>query len=114
LFDQNGKRLSGVLAAACSWPHGLDVDKEGTSGDRFGRGEPDPERRQRVRHHGLKFSPEGKVLMTLGTPGEAGVVPAHFNSPSDIAIASNGDVFIADGHADNGNNRVVKFSKDGK
>ena len=29
-------------------------------------------------------------------------------------MAPNGDVFVADGHNDNGNNRVVKFSKDGK
>jgi DNA-binding beta-propeller fold protein YncE len=52
--------------------------------------------------------------MTLGVAGEAGSGPDHFNSPSDIAIAPNGDIFIADGHNDNGNNRVVKFSKDGK
>jgi hypothetical protein len=73
----------------------------------------DPERRH-ARAQVVKFSPEGKVLMTLGTPGEAGVVRLTSILPSDIAIASNGDVFIADGHADNGNNRVVKFSKDGK
>jgi len=65
-------------------------------------------------HQVVKFSPEGKALMTLGVPGEAGSGAGHFNSPSDIAIAPNGDIFIADGHNDNGNNRVVKFSKDGK
>ena len=40
--------------------------------------------------------------------------PGHFNSPSDVVVAPNGDVFVADGHNENGNNRVVKFSKDGK
>ena len=65
-------------------------------------------------HQVVKFSPDGKVLMTLGTPGEAGGGTDHFNSPSDVAVAPNGDIFVADGHNDNGNNRVVKFSKDGK
>ncbi len=65
-------------------------------------------------HQVVKFSPDGKVLMTLGTPGIAGSGPDHFNSPSDVVVAPNGDVFVADGHNENGNNRVVKFSKDGK
>jgi len=62
----------------------------------------------------VKFSPEGKVLTTLGVSGEAGSGPDHFNSPSDVAVAANGDVFIADGHNENGNNRIVKFSSAGK
>jgi len=62
----------------------------------------------------VKFSPEGKVLMTLGAPGQSGNGPDHFTSPSDVVVAANGDVFVADGHNENGNNRVVKFSKDGK
>jgi len=45
--------------------------------------------------------------MRLGVPGDAGSGPDHFNSPSDTAIAPNGDIFVADGHNDNGNNRVV-------
>ena len=52
--------------------------------------------------------------MTLGTPGEQGNGPNNFTSPSDVAIASNGDVFIADGHNANGNNRVVKYNSRGE
>ena len=45
--------------------------------------------------------------MTLGTPGEP--APAGtLHSPSDVAVAPNGDIFVADGHGDNGNNRVVQ------
>ena len=44
----------------------------------------------------------------------AGSGADHFNSPSDVVVAPNGDVFVADGHNEDGNNRVVKFSKDGK
>ena len=37
----------------------------------------------------------------------------HFTSPSDVVVAENGDVFVADGHGD-GNNRVVKFNRRGE
>ena len=61
----------------------------------------------------VKFSPDGKVLMRLGEAGVAGNDESHFASPSAVAVAANGDIFVADGHED-GNNRVVKFSKEGK
>src|SRR5262249_1909700 len=32
----------------------------------------------------------------------------------DVLVAPNGDVFVADGHGENTNARIVKFSKDGK
>ena len=59
-------------------------------------------------------SPQGKVLMTLGTPGVTGEDATHFNAPSDVLIAPNGDIFIADGHGDKTNARMVKFDKTGK
>jgi len=49
--------------------------------------------------------------MTLGSAGVAGEGADTFNGPTDVAVARNGDVFVADGHV---NNRIVKFSKDGK
>jgi len=63
----------------------------------------------------LKLSPEGKVLMTLGTEGVAGTGPDAFDRPTSVAVAPNGDVFVSDGHTPNkfGTSRVVKFSKDG-
>ena len=63
----------------------------------------------------FKFSPDGKVLMTLGKAGVPGDGPDTFNQPDDVAIAPNGDIFVSDGHTPMmGNARVVKFSKDGK
>jgi NHL repeat len=59
-----------------------------------------------------KFSPDGKVLMTLGEPGVAGNDEYHFRSPAGVVTAPNGDIFVADGHGSN--NRIVKYSKDGK
>ena len=51
--------------------------------------------------------------MTLGTPGEEGPDQKHFTAPSDVAVAPSGEIFVADGHGETGNNRVVKFAKDG-
>src|SRR6185436_8276366 len=59
----------------------------------------------------FKFDPQGRVVLTLGTKGVAGEGPDTFNGPCDVAVAANGDVFVADGHI---SARVVKFSADGK
>jgi sugar lactone lactonase YvrE len=64
-------------------------------------------------HIVVKFSPEGKVLLTLGKAGVAGNGPDTFNQPSDVVTAANGDIFVADGHGGSSNARIVKFAKDG-
>ena len=58
-----------------------------------------------------KFTPEGKLLLSLGTKGEAGTDEAHFNMPTDMAITPAGDIFVTDGY---GNRRVMHFDKEGK
>ncbi len=58
-----------------------------------------------------KCTPDGRVLMTLGTPGEPGDDSAHFNQPTDVAIAPDGELFVSDGY---GNNRVVHFDGQGR
>lgn len=58
-----------------------------------------------------KFTTDGKVLMTIGTPDQAGEDETHMNQPNDVAVAANGDLYISDGY---GNNRVVVFDKNGK
>ena len=64
----------------------------------------------------LKLSPEGRVLMTLGKEGVSGDGPDTFDRPTGVAIGTNGDIFVTDGHAPNAHNnaRVMKFSRDGK
>jgi 6-bladed beta-propeller len=104
-FNPSGKLVKSFGDGMFVQAHGLTVDRDGfiwatDAQARNGKG-------QQV----FKFSPEGKVLMTLGTAGVSGEGPDTFNGPSDVAIAPNGDIFISDGHV---NNRVVKFSKDGK
>jgi len=60
-----------------------------------------------------KFSPDGRVLMTLGKKGMAGDNTSRdlFNQPNHVAVAPNGDIYVSDGYV---NARVVQFSKDGR
>ncbi len=57
-----------------------------------------------------KYSPAGKLLLTLGEAGQSGCDESHFAGPTDMAFVPNGDVFISDGY---GNRRVVHFDKQG-
>ena len=59
----------------------------------------------------LKFTQDGKLVMTLGEAGVPGADDRHFAGPTDIAFLPNGDFFVSDGYR---NSRIVKFSKDGK
>ena len=61
-------------------------------------------------HQVLKFSPDGKLLQSLGQRGVAGEDAKHFNRPSDVAVSRDGAVYVSDGY---GNNRIVKFGADG-
>ena len=60
-------------------------------------------------HQVFKFSPDGKLLMTLGKPGGA-AAPDYFYQPNDVVTAPNGDIFVAEGHG-GANSRILKFSK---
>lgn len=62
-------------------------------------------------HAVFQFTPEGKLLKTLGTPGEPGEDATHLNRPTDMAIAPSGDVFVTDGY---GNSRIVHFDAKGR
>jgi hypothetical protein len=63
-------------------------------------------------HQIIKFSPDGKVLMTIGKPGGAGS-PDYFFQPNDVIVAPNGDVFVSQGHG-GGNPRIFRFDSTGK
>ena len=111
-FNMEGSVVESFGGGMFIWPHGIHVDSEGnvwvTDAVAEGR-TPDGTRGHQV----IKFSSTGRVLMTLGTPGKPGVGNNSFNAPADVVVADNGDIFVADGHGDNTNNRIVKFSKDG-
>ena len=106
-FDASGKLVKALGANMFVIPHGLHVDRDGNVWVTDGQGA------QGKGQQVFKFSPEGKVLMTLGKPGVAGDGADTFNRPSDVLVAPNGDVFVADGHGGDTNARIVKFSKNG-
>jgi DNA-binding beta-propeller fold protein YncE len=89
------------------WPHGIHVDPDGNVWVTDARGEGNRG------HQVHKFSPDGELLMSLGNAGVAGAGTDVFNQPSDVLVAPNGDIFVADGHGSEGNNRIVKFDSDG-
>jgi sugar lactone lactonase YvrE len=67
---------------------------------------------ERNTHCVRKFSSDGELVMTLGTPGQPATEEGDpFNRPTDLAIASTGELFVSDGY---GNARVHKFSPDGE
>jgi sugar lactone lactonase YvrE len=107
-FDSSGKVVKSLGAGMFLYPHGIYVDREGNIWVTDGRG--NNGKGQQV----FKLSPDGRVLLTLGTAGVAGETSDTFNQPSDIAVGTNGDIFVADGHGGNSNARIVKFTKDGK
>lgn len=62
------------------------------------------------RHQVFKFSPDGRLLLTIGEAGTPGTDAGHFNLPTDVAVLEDGSVLVSDGY---GNTRVAKFSADG-
>jgi DNA-binding beta-propeller fold protein YncE len=65
-----------------------------------------------IGHHVVrKFTPEGKLLLTLGTEDHRGCDATHLDMPTDMAVTPSGDVFVADGY---GNARIVHFDSKGK
>lgn len=62
-------------------------------------------------HQVFKFSHGGKLLLKFGERAVAGDDTAHFNRPSDVAVAPDGSFYVSDGY---GNNRIVKFDADGR
>lgn len=121
-FDPSGTLVRSFGAGLFLFPHGIHVDREGNVWvtDAQGPDGKDPKREGKG-HVVYKFSPEGKLLMTLGKLGVAGDGTGPLlNEPCDVVTGPNGDIFVADGHS--GQNpkappdtvaRIVKFRKDG-
>jgi DNA-binding beta-propeller fold protein YncE len=97
---ESGKMIASFGDGLFGSAHGLTVDDNDNIWVTDGR-----------RHTIHKFSPDGKLLMTVGAPDVPGLDGSHFNRPTDVAIAPNGDMYVADGY---GNSMVHKFSPNGE
>lgn len=128
-FDPSGTLVKSFGAGLVGAPHGIFVDHENNvwvidcsclGGGGRGRGGAAPEANAQPDgppkgHQIYKFSPDGKLLMTLGKAG-GGRDAEYFFQPNAIAVAPNGDIFVSEGHSSTPGStaRVFKFSKDGK
>lgn len=103
LFDSKGKFLKEWGAGEFPSAHGLNILRDGSLW-----------LTDRKIQQAMKFSPDGKLLMTIGTKGVAGdsTSKTAFDGVSQVVMAKSGDLFISDGEGPN--DRVVKFTKDGK
>ncbi len=121
-FDSTGKLVKSFGAGLMIFPHGIYVDRDGNvwvtdgqdNGKRRERGATGPigPDGATLGNQVIKFSPDGKVLLTLGKKGGA-AAPDYFYQPNDVVTSANGDIFVAEGHGA-GNNRILKFDKTGK
>ena len=121
-FDHSGTMVKAFGEGLLMSPHGIHVDRSGNvwiTDCACTGGTPAPAAGATpaaLRGHQIfKFSPDGKLLMTLGAAG-GGRDSAFFWMPNDIATAPNGDIFVAEGHASRAgsNARLFKFDKAGK
>jgi streptogramin lyase len=109
-FDPSGKFLKSFGKGLFVSPNKITVDHDGNlwiadNGIKDGKG-------QQV----FKFDENGKILLTLGKAGVAGAGLDTFDQPTEVAIAPNGDIFVADGHGEKptDNARIMKFDGHGK
>jgi DNA-binding beta-propeller fold protein YncE len=112
-FNPAGQLLRSFGAGLFAEPHGFTVDRDGNL---WATDTDDDPATPKIGQTVLKISPAGRVLMTIGTPGEGGTGPETFDQPAGVAIAPNGDIFVADGHSGNksGSGRILKYSPDGR
>jgi len=126
-FDSNGNILKMFGAGQILWPHGMDVDQQGNVWVVDARVPTADELKQfpdwaNKGNSVTKFSPDGKVLLVLGTPGKTGAPPSAFTEPNDVVIGPDGSIYVSESHSaqfiddptPEAVGRISKFSPDGK
>jgi hypothetical protein len=124
-FDRDtGEVLANFGEGIFVVPHGIHLDSVGNVWVTDFDGNDDGTKGHQVH----KFSPDGELLMSLGTAGQPGTGPNQLNQPNDVITAPDGTIFVSDGHS--GQNmtslqeieegraagltgRIVKFAADG-
>lgn len=124
-FDSSGNLMKSFGAGMFIFPHKISMDRDGNLwvADQRSANERElakfPEEKEKG-HIVVKFSPDGKILLRIGKPGSEGNPPNALTQPTSVVIASNGDIFISEGHNQNPQaqpetvSRISKFTKDGK
>lgn len=109
VYNSGGKLVNSWGSGLFNFPHGFTFDGDGNLW--ISDAQVDGGKGNQV----FKFTRDGKLLMTLGKAGATGAGTDVFDQPTSIAVATNGDVFVSEGHSPNyGNSRILKFAKDGR
>ena len=119
-----GEVLANFGGGVMVTPHGIHVDADGNvwvtdfAGNAAGT----------KGHQVHKFSPDGELLMSLGTAGRPGTGPNQFTQPNDVVTGPDGSIYVSDGHGGQGmttnqaiaagreagaTGRILKFAPDG-
>lgn len=99
VFDKDGK-LARSFDGDFKTPHGLRIDKD----DNLWIAD-------MANHLVQKFSPDGKLLLSLGMKNKPGLAQDQFNKPADANVGPDGEVYVADGY---GNSRIAQYTPEGK
>lgn len=128
-FAPDGKIIKMFGKDEVAYPHGLYVDPDNNvwitdlqsnmdPAARRGRPIPSQDGIAPTKKLGAtvtKYSPDGKILLTIGTPGVYGNDATHLSQPSDVITDKQGNIYVADSHdSEPSNDRVVKYDKTGK
>ena len=113
IFDRSGAWLGGWGEGLFDRPHGIVIGPDDAvycTDD--------------LQHTVRKFTPDGRLLQTLGSaghPSDTGATSMDyrtivragppFNFPTNVALSPAGELYIADGY---GNARIHKFTPDGR
>jgi DNA-binding beta-propeller fold protein YncE len=118
-LDPAGKVVTSFGAGMFIRPHGVYVDADGNVWVTDHRNPSAAEIARAPEAEGVgqqvfKFSPQGEVLLALGTAGQPGDPPTRLNNPTDVLVAPDGHIFVSEGHSNaNPPGRITKFAADG-
>ena len=108
-FDARGNFIKAFGRGLFNFPHNLYIDAHDhlwVTDNRAGGGKGADI---------LVFDTSGQLLRTLGKPGVSAEGPDTFETPNAVVIASDGTIFVADGHEPHkGAARIVVLAPDGR
>ena len=99
VYERDGRHVGSWGANLFSEPHAIWID-----GDGF------VYCTDRIDHTVRRFTRQGELLMTLGTPNQPGESGMPFNKPAKAVTSPDGEILVADGY---GQARVHRFSGEG-
>ncbi len=126
-YDKDGNIVTSFGGGLLIWPHGIHVDRAGNVWIADARVANARELAQNPAAAGkgaavYKFSPEGDLLMTLGTPGVIGDGTGPvLSEPNDVVVGPDGSIYVGDGHSGQGADadlstvaRIAKYDPAGR